>query len=120
MTIIDSIKRSQTLLQHISSQENFNTEVTESLSSLQAELNTISSQAQQLSERLKQLQTSHNSTEHSQTTPKIPEMKSGCYIFEGEKAFFCPHCYDNHSHKVATARINKNLRVCPTCRASIK
>jgi len=116
MTIIDSIKRSQILLQQISTQENVNTEVTKSLSSLQAELNTISSQAQQLIEQLSQLQTSH----HSKVTPKLPEMKSGCYIFEGEKEFFCPSCYDNLGNKVATARINKKLRVCPACRSSIK
>lgn len=120
MTIIDNIKQAQILLQHISSQDSFNTEVSESLSSLQIELDTASSQAQQLVEKLKQLQTPDNSEAHSQITPSLPKMESGCYVFKGDKGFFCPRCYDRDGHKVATARINKKLRVCPECRASIK
>jgi len=120
MTIIDSIKQSQTLLQQISTQDNFNPQVIDSLSSLKTELDTALSQAQQLVEQLGKLQTAKSSETHSDTAASQPEMESGCYVFAEEKGFFCPRCYDRHGHKVATARINKKLRVCPECRASIK
>ena len=120
MTILDSINYSQTLLQQLLTQDDVNAKVKESLSALQIELDTVSSQAHQLIDELVQLRTQNQSTNQQQATLKRPEMESGCYVFEGEKGFFCPLCYDNYDKKVATARINKKLRVCPACRTSIK
>jgi len=120
MTILDSINYSQTLLQQLLTQDDVNAKVKESLSALQTELDTVSSQAHQLVDDLVQMRNQKQSTDQAQAIPKRPEMKSGCYVFEGEKGFFCPNCYDNYDKKVATARINKKLRVCPSCRTSIK
>ena len=108
MTLFKSIKHSQHLVQQLSNSTISEEDVT-LLSSLAAELENISISVRQLQD--KDFQT-------STITP--PEIKSGCYVFADQKGFFCPHCYDNDGNKVPTKRMNSKLRVCPTCRASIK
>ncbi|NOQ82074.1 MAG: hypothetical protein GQ548_06090 [Methylophaga sp.] len=113
MTIFKSIAHSQSLLQQLSSNKQLdgNPEILDLLTSLTTELENINSLAQQLSKELPENQEAPNAK---------PEIKSGCYVFADEKGFFCPSCYDNHSNKVATTRINSKLRICPACRTSIK
>ncbi|MBE9532975.1 MAG: hypothetical protein IMF04_02535 [Proteobacteria bacterium] len=108
MTIIDSINRSQSLVQEISS-INSASEVGSLLLTLTKELTTLKAMAEQIQVNKQSEQTDHKA-----------EMKSGCYIFTNEKAFYCPNCYDNEARKVATKRMNSKLRVCPSCRASIR
>ncbi len=113
MTIFKSITRSQSLLKEIARKQqcNNNDEITTLINSLSTELDIINLLAQRLD----------NENPNSQTaTSAKPEIKSGCYVFADVKGFFCPNCYDNLGNKIATARINKKLRVCPTCRTSIK
>ncbi|NQY27199.1 MAG: hypothetical protein HRT92_08475 [Piscirickettsiaceae bacterium] len=107
MTIFNAITHSQSLLKQVSSRNN-DAKITALLDSLLTELEHINTFAHQL--------TSDTSIS-SQTTPEI---KSGCYIFANEKVFYCPNCYDNDAKKVATKRMNSKLRVCPSCRASIR
>ncbi|NOQ77272.1 MAG: hypothetical protein GQ475_05715 [Methylococcaceae bacterium] len=109
MTIFESITRSQSLLQKLSAKKQCHesAEITELLSALSTELDTI----QQLAEQNTKAQT---------PTSSKPEIKLGCYIFANEKGFFCPNCYDQYDRKVATTKVNKKLRVCPACRTSIK
>ena len=108
MTIIDSINRSQSLVQEISS-INSASEVSSLLLTLTQELTTLKSMVKQIQVNEQAKQTGHKA-----------EMKSGCYIFTGDKNYYCPNCYDNHDIKTATKRMNSKLRVCPGCRASIR
>lgn len=112
MTIFDSIKHSQQLVEHIASHPEIaaNAEITRVLASLKTELHAIDAHAQQL------LTISSKSTS---TEAKL-DIKSGCYVFNNLKGYFCPSCYDNHGDKIATTRLNSKLRVCPKCRKSIK
>jgi len=48
------------------------------------------------------------------------DSKSGCYVFNNVQGYFCPNCYDTRNERVPTQRLNRSLRVCPTCRSSIK
>ncbi len=105
MTIFNSIEQAKLLLEKLSN-DNQNKDLLDSISK---ELDNITVFAQQLTEK-----TPSNSA-HSK-----PEIKSGCYIFAGEKGFFCPNCYDNTGNKISTKRLNSQLRVCPQCRVSIK
>ena len=106
MTISKSIKQAQLIVQQLSKQTGAETSL---LHSLSQELVSIQRHALKL--------TTQN---QSAKTAAKPEMKSGCYVFAGEKAFFCPNCYDNLSNKVPTKRLNSKLRVCPICRMSIQ
>lgn len=112
MTISDSIKHSQSLLEQISSHPavSSNEEIQQALTLLKTELSSIDIKARKL---LK-------SEPESILSGTQPEIKSGCYIFVNEKGYFCPNCYDNQGNKVATTRLNRKLRVCPVCRKSIK
>ncbi len=107
MTIFAAIKRAQLLLNNASTSNN-NAEITGLLQSLSTELENINTFAHQLN------------TEQASTSQVTPETKSGCYVFADEKGFFCPHCYDNTGTKVPTKRMNSQLRVCPSCRTSIR
>lgn len=108
MTIINSINRSQSLVQKISS-INSASEVSSLLLTLTKELTILKSMAEQ-----------NQSNKQADQTALKAEMKSGCYIFPNQKGFFCPNCFDNHDIKTATKRMNSKLRVCPSCRASIR
>jgi len=110
MPLIQSLSHSHALLEEII-ELNHDAEIRTLLTSLATELASIDSLAKQL--------TIDNATTQAPATAE-PQIESGCYIFANEKGFFCPTCYDNSGHKIATARINKKLRVCPQCRASIK
>ena len=63
-----------------------------------------------------------SSSETSITSPNIPtlDQKSGCYRFENDPNFYCPHCFDRDQYRSATQRINSKLRVCTRCRSSLK
>ena len=124
MEIFDPIIRSQAILQKISSEKDTldNNKLASLLTSLSTELDHIKLIAHQLTKEISELQNDQKklfSSRAPQTTIK-PEIKSGCYVFADEKGFFCLNCYDKSGNKVATTRINSKLRVCPTCRASIK
>ena len=123
ITIFDPINHSQALLQKLSIAINSNneSEINTVISSLGRQLEQIKTNTSALQQQITQL--SNNQTSTIKQVPIIiakPELKSGCYIFSGEKGFFCPRCYDNHGNKVATIRLNSKQRICPTCRASIK
>jgi hypothetical protein len=105
MTIFNAIDKAKSLVKQLSS--NNHDEVI--LRSISKELDNITLFARQLTE-----ETPTNSN------PSKPAIKSGCYVFTGEKGFFCPNCYDNTGNKVSTKRLNSKIRVCPQCRASIK
>lgn len=121
MEIFEPIIRSQALLKQISSERNTTDEdrLTSLLISLSEELNDIKLIAHQLTEEIQQLQNKQQNPSTTQDSTK-PEIKLGCYIFTNEKGFFCPNCYDQAGNKVATTRINSKLRVCPTCKITIK
>ncbi len=50
-------------------------------------------------------------------TGKKPQLKWGCYQFEGEQGLFCTACYDTKGQKIQTTRMNSNFRMCPVCKA---
>jgi len=50
----------------------------------------------------------------------ILDDKSGCYRQGNNATHYCPKCYDSQQQLQATQRINRQLRVCPHCRSSIK
>lgn len=60
--------------------------------------------------------TQHRGNSHQ---PDI-DPSSGCYRFDGDPTFYCPHCFDHSQKRVATQRINRQLRVCTQCRTSLK
>jgi predicted RNA-binding Zn-ribbon protein involved in translation (DUF1610 family) len=115
MTLFDSIKRSQSLLQQLSSHQQVtdNAELKSIVNALNAELEVITSHANKLTKSSELQQPVQNVAPHI-------DGNSGCYQFENEQGFFCPNCYDQTSSRVATKRLNRKLRVCPVCRASIK
>jgi len=52
------------------------------------------------------------------TAPRqTPQMKWGCYKFEGEDGLFCTACYDTKRQKIRTTRLNIKFRQCPVCKA---
>ena len=106
MTLLTSINRADALVQELTSR---NTDV---------DMHTL------LSALGKELKTLRTSIEHDQvsiSSPQVPlKTEYGCYIFNDDKQYYCPLCYDNTNTKVATQRINSKLRVCPACRSSIK
>ncbi|MDH5357861.1 MAG: hypothetical protein OEY48_07785 [Gammaproteobacteria bacterium] len=123
MNIFDPINRSQALVQRIASQLTSNeTDLTELLTELSTHLNEIKLNTHNLNNKLsKYAENQKNSCDlDAENTLTKPALKSGCYIFEGEKGYFCPNCYDRDRTKAATTRINSKLRVCPVCRASLK
>jgi hypothetical protein len=123
MDIFDPINHSQALLAEFSVAINSNNdaEVKTIISALASHLEQIKTNTSTLQQQVTQL--SKNQSTAMKQVPIIiakPELKSGCYVFSGEKGFFCPRCYDNHSNKVATTRLNSKQRICPACRASLK
>ena len=50
----------------------------------------------------------------------VIDSDSGCYRFEGDANFYCPHCFDRMQQRVTTQRINRLLRVCTQCHQSLK
>lgn len=123
MDIFAPITQSQLLIKQLSSaiKHKTNPEIDSLLKMLSSHLVEIEITTSAMQQQIKLL--NKNQT-HSQKGTVIittkPEIKSGCYIFSGEKGFFCPQCYDKHDNKVATTRLNSKLRICPVCRASIK
>jgi hypothetical protein len=123
MDIFDPITQSQALLEQLSEAINSNneSEIKIVISALASHIEQIKTNTSTLQQQITQL--SKNQSMTMKQTPIIiakPELKSGCYIFSGEKGFFCPRCYDSHSNKVATTRLNSKQRICPACRASLK
>lgn len=49
-----------------------------------------------------------------------PDKASGCYKFGDDPDYYCPHCFDNLQQKISTQRLNRQLRVCPQCRSSLR
>jgi len=123
MDIFDPINHSQSLLEQLSLAINCDneSEIKTIISSLASHLEQIKTNTSTLQQQIKLL--SKNQSTVMKQAPIIiakPELKSGCYIFSGEKGFFCPRCYDNHANKIATTRLNSKQRICPACRASLK
>jgi hypothetical protein len=123
MDIFDPITQSKALLEQLSEAINSNndSEIKTVISVLASHLEQIKTNTSTLQQQITQL--SKNQSMTMKQAPIIiakPELKSGCYIFPGEKGFFCPRCYDNHGNKVATTRLNSKQRICPACRASLK
>lgn len=56
------------------------------------------------------------------THPSTPYMDkaSGCYRFGDNPDYYCPHCFDNLQQKISTQRLNRQQRVCPQCRSSLR
>lgn len=113
MTISNSIDRSQALLQQLSAHQEIaeHDDLNELVLALGQELEKIKSQVSDAS--------TAKSSPGQNLIPQVDE-KTGCYKFENEQGFFCPNCYDQTNSRMPTKRLNKQLRVCPTCRASIK
>jgi len=116
MTIFDSFQHSQNLLQQLSEHQKVSddTELSSLTNELITEINTLKTKVATLSRQ-------PSAAEQTPETgaPSICE-KSGCYKFDNEQGFFCPNCYDQSGSRVATKRLNRLLRVCPSCRSSIK
>jgi len=108
MTIVNSIQQAQSLIQQLAHSLD-NDSDKDLLKSLSIELHKIDLAAQTLL-----------NTQIADTSSGTPEIKSGCYVFPGQKEFFCPHCYDNAGDKIPTKRMNSKLRICSRCRSSIK
>ncbi len=107
MTIFNALTRSKLLLKEATSL-NTDIDVSTLFDSLLIELEHINTFAHQLTSKT------------PSTAKELPEVKSGCYIFANQKAFYCPDCYDNDATKVATKRMNSKLRICPNCRTRIR
>jgi hypothetical protein len=116
MTIFDTLQHSQNLLQQLAEHQKISddTELSSLTNELIAEINTLKTKVATLT---RQPIAAEQSTDTG--APSICE-KSGCYKFDSEQGFFCPNCYDQSGSRVPTKRLNKQLRVCPNCRASIK
>jgi len=116
MTIFDSLQHSQNLLQQLAEHQKVSDDA--ELSSLTSEL---ISEINSLKTKVATLTRQPTATEQQPkaSTPIICE-KSGCYKFENEQGYFCPNCYDQSGNRVPTKRLNRLLRVCPSCRSSIK
>ena len=116
MTIIDSFQHSQNLLQQLAEHQKVSddTELSSLTNELIAEINSLKTKVAALT---RQPAAAEQTLEAG--APSICE-KSGCYKFENEQGYFCPNCYDQSGSRVQTKRLNKQLRVCPNCRASIK
>jgi hypothetical protein len=96
-------------------------EISANIHALSLHLEQIKTNTSFLQQQLTQLsKTQHHALKQTSLIIAKPELKSGCYIFAGEKGFFCPRCYDNHGNKIATTRLNSKQRICPACRASLK
>jgi len=121
--IFEPINDSQALLIILADaiSRNNELEITANIHALGLHLEQIKTNTSFLQQQLTQLSKNQNGA-LKQTSSIIakPELKSGCYIFSGEKGFFCPRCYDNHGNKVATTRLNSKQRICPVCRTSLK
>jgi hypothetical protein len=74
-----------------------------------------------VAELAQQLELVDNNTDSS-TQSALPKLdpSSGCYKFADDAGFYCPKCYDGLQQKNSTQRINRKLRVCTQCRASLK
>jgi len=123
MAIFEPINHSLALLLQLSVaiSSNNESEIKTVLNVLTNNLEQIKTNTSILQQQIAQL--SKNQTTAMKQAPIIiakPEIQSGCYIFSGEKGFFCPRCYDNNGNKVATTRLNSKQRICPACRASLK
>jgi len=113
MTISDSIQRAQNLLQQLATHQQVveHDELTALATALSQELENIKSQGN--------VSATAPTSSENKLIPQI-DKQSGCYKFDNEQGFFCPNCYDQSASRVPTKRLNRQLRVCPTCRASIK
>lgn len=123
MDIFDPIAQSKSLIKQLSAviTDNRQPEIASLLDALTRHLDQIKANTSSLQQQVVLL--SKNPThlkKHSPIVINTPGVKSGCYIFSGEKGFFCPRCYDEYGNKVATTRLNSKLRICPACRTSIK
>jgi hypothetical protein len=113
MTISDSTQRAQDLLQQLASYQEV------------AEHDELKALVTLLGQELAKLESQISDSTTTQASPEQPpkpqiDEKTGCYKFENEQGFFCPNCYDQNNSSVPTKRLNRLLRVCPNCRASIK
>jgi hypothetical protein len=117
MTVFDSLQHSQNLLQQLAEHQKISddTELSSLTNELITEINTLKTKVATLTRQ-------PTATEQQPTESNLPIIceKSGCYKFDNEQGFFCPNCYDQFGSRVPTKRLNKQLRVCPNCRASIK
>lgn len=122
MDIFDPILQSQALVKQLSSTISDDKAKTHTLlNSLAHHLDHIKANTSSMQQQIMQLSKSQSATrKHASMVIAKPEIKSGCYVFSGDKGFFCPRCYDVDGNKVATTRLNSKLRICPACRASIK
>lgn len=116
MTIIDSFQHTQNLLQQLAKHQKItdDAELSSLTDEIISEINSLKTKVATLTRQ----PTAAEQTAESKA-PTICE-KSGCYKFDNEQGFFCPNCYDQSGSRVPTKRLNKHLRVCPNCRASIK
>jgi hypothetical protein len=74
-----------------------------------------------IAELAQQLELEKHSADSSlQSAVAKLDTSSGCYKFADDAGFYCPKCYDKLQQKVSTQRINRKLRVCTQCRASLK
>jgi hypothetical protein len=116
MTIFDSLQHSQNLLQQLAEHQKISDDA--ELSSLTNEIITeINSLKTKVAMLARQPTAAEKPTE---SNSPIVCKKSGCYKFDNEQGFFCPNCYDQSGSRVPTKRLNRLLRVCPSCRSSIK
>jgi hypothetical protein len=121
--IFEPITHSQSLLIELSKaiNDNDDSNIKTIINSLTHHLEQIKTDTSILQQQITQLNKNQNrALKQAPIIIAKPQLMSGCYIFSGEKGFFCPRCYDNHGNKVATTRLNSKQRICPTCRASIK
>lgn len=58
--------------------------------------------------------------EHQRESDEKPEIKWGCYYFDGDESrLYCTACYDTKRLKSLTNRITSGRRACPVCKAVI-
>lgn len=108
---------SNSLLTHIMASENLHKLIQKIADKLaNADKHLISALQAEIDQLSQNKKTTQAANKHR---PEV-DMTSGCYRFDGDPGYYCPHCFDRLQQRIPTQRINRQLRVCSQCRSNLK